>query len=122
MRGKRRGKAETAWRDRLARFRGSGLTIREFCAMEHVSLPSFYQWRKRLDGKTTATKRTGPSGSAPDNPGNRGPFVPVHLTTAATVEIETPGGLRIRVPATNVEAVCAAILASATTCQEVPPC
>ena len=42
------GTAAERWRERLARWRDSGLSIREFCWREEVSQPSFYQWRKRL--------------------------------------------------------------------------
>ncbi len=36
------------WRDRLARFPQSGLTPAQFCAIEAISLPSFYSWKRRL--------------------------------------------------------------------------
>jgi hypothetical protein len=36
------------WEARLARWRMSGTTIRQFCLDEGVCEPSFYQWRKRL--------------------------------------------------------------------------
>ncbi len=36
------------WLDRLARFPASGLTVAQFCALEAVSVCSFYSWRRRL--------------------------------------------------------------------------
>lgn len=36
------------WVDRLARFQGSGLAAAKFCQTEGVSLPSFYQWKRKL--------------------------------------------------------------------------
>jgi hypothetical protein len=36
--------AESLWRDRLAKYRQSDLTVAEFCRQEGVSNPSFYQW------------------------------------------------------------------------------
>jgi hypothetical protein len=36
------------WRDRLARFPASGLTVAQFCAIEVCSVPSFYSWKRRL--------------------------------------------------------------------------
>jgi hypothetical protein len=36
------------WMDRLARFPASGLTVAQFCAIEAVSLHSFYFWKRRL--------------------------------------------------------------------------
>ena len=39
---------ETAWRNRLARFAASKLTVQAFCQSEAVSVASFYLWRTRL--------------------------------------------------------------------------
>jgi hypothetical protein len=36
------------WLDRLNRHSTSQLTVAEFCQREEVSLPSFYQWKRRL--------------------------------------------------------------------------
>ena len=54
------------WTDRLRRFTTAGLTVVQFCQQEQVSVPSFYQWRKRLtprietqhDGNRRSTKST----------------------------------------------------------------
>lgn len=47
MAGRSRGAAER-WRERVARWRASGLSVAEFCLREGLSSPSFYIWRKRL--------------------------------------------------------------------------
>jgi hypothetical protein len=39
---------ESTWRDRLARFASSGLTIEAFCRGEAISTWSVYRWRKLL--------------------------------------------------------------------------
>jgi hypothetical protein len=36
------------WRDRLARFPSSSLTVAQFCAIEACSVPSFYSWKRRF--------------------------------------------------------------------------
>jgi hypothetical protein len=36
------------WRQRLARYAQSNLTVTQFCLRERISACSFYQWRKRL--------------------------------------------------------------------------
>jgi len=36
------------WLDRLNRQAASTLTVAEFCQREAVSVPSFYQWKRRL--------------------------------------------------------------------------
>ena len=40
---------ESHWRQVLARWRRSGLSVRAFCRAEGISEPSFYLWRRRLD-------------------------------------------------------------------------
>ena len=44
----KRLQAVDAWKSRLQRFYLSSLTVREFCAAEGVSMPSFYQWQRRI--------------------------------------------------------------------------
>ena len=93
-----RGTAEDRWRDRIKRWRGSGLSVREFCLREGVSEPSFYQWRKRLKAHRSS-----------DGDGSPAVFVPVQVvdtpvTRVATVwdgadsvvEVVLPGGVTIR--------------------------
>jgi hypothetical protein len=48
MQYQKRSRTESQWRERLGRWQRSGLSITAFCRLEQVSLPSFFQWRKRL--------------------------------------------------------------------------
>jgi len=51
------------WRQRFERFWSSGLSVARFCAREHVSVASFYGWRKKLGSKGRRRRRpNGPSG------------------------------------------------------------
>ena len=76
------------WVDRLARFQGSGLTAAKFCQAEGVSLPSFYQWKRKLTAPTnpapgaTAARISGPAD--PRGPGRRTVTYPKWLRNAAT--------------------------------------
>jgi hypothetical protein len=36
------------WTNRLARFQSCGQTVAKFCQSEAVSVPSFYQWKRKL--------------------------------------------------------------------------
>ena len=110
MQGKR-NPAETAWRARMARYRGGSLTVAEFCRRERVSVASFYHWRKRL--ACTVAPKSPRQRSRGGSPSIRASnlFVPVNVTSSPVAEIEFPNGVRVRVPATNAEAIRAAVLA-----------
>ena len=43
-----RAQRETAWRNRLARFAASKLTVEAFCRRESVPVGTFYGWQARL--------------------------------------------------------------------------
>ena len=46
------------WLDRLNRHAASQMTVAEFCQLDEVSLPSFYQWKRRLSPRVeTKSKR-----------------------------------------------------------------
>jgi hypothetical protein len=114
---------EAVWRRRLARFGRSNWTIAEFCRREGVSIATFYHWRKRLGfaaGKLPARDVRGPQAQARRD---TSPFVAVSVATPVIAEIEFPNGVRIRVPATNVQALRAAVRAGRRLCQaEVASC
>ncbi len=80
-----RAAARQAWAERLARFPASGLTPAQFCAVEGVSLPSFYAWKRRLAVDPAAVPDLGPR------------LLPVHLPAPGTaVEVVLPGGATVR--------------------------
>ena len=113
---------EAVWRERLGRFRDGDLKVAEFCRREGLSTATFYRWRGRLeqdDGRARGVqRRSRKSGNAAV--GER--FLPVNVARLAEAEIELPNGIKIRVPATNVEALRAAVLAGHDVCQEVGSC
>ena len=113
---------ESVWRGRLAKFRKSGLTVLEFCRREGVSTPTFYQWKKRLKESTGPAERVQRSGRGSRSAGKSDPFVAVNVASVMLAEIEFPNGVRIRVPATNAEALRTVILAGSEACQEVRSC
>src|SRR5258707_388899 len=70
-----------AWRARLARFGPSAPTVVAFCHREHVSVPTFSYWKRRL-----GDARQAPSADAPR-------LLPVRLTAGPPpVEFLLPGG------------------------------
>lgn len=75
---------EELWRSRMRRFQTGGMSVTQFCRVEGVSMPSFYQWRKRL--------------AALPRKNDMPVFVPVRVTQTAVVEIHLPNGARVWVP------------------------
>jgi transposase len=82
----RSAKAEH-WRGIFDQFQQSGQTVQAFCTEKGLSIPSFYQWRRRLRGGDT-TALTG--------------LVPVKLLpatpreVAVPIQIVTPNGFSVR--------------------------
>jgi transposase len=89
-----RAATREVWLDRLARFPASGLTVAQFCAIEAVSLPSFYSWKRRL-----ATEALGTAAS-PERGSHLEPrLLPVQLQSARpVVELVLPTGTVLRLP------------------------
>jgi hypothetical protein len=80
------------WLDRLARFPSSGLTVAQFCALEAVSVPSFYLWKRRLAAPPLNPTAAHDQASAP---GAR--LLPGRLpVAAAAVELVLTSGAVLR--------------------------
>jgi hypothetical protein len=76
------------WLDRLARFPASGLTVAQFCALESISVPSFYSWKRRLAAANTLPE------PAADRPL---PLLPIRLPPAGSlVEVVLTTGTVLR--------------------------
>ena len=83
---RRERRTERQWREILQRYRTSGLSVREFCGREGVSASSLQRWHAR-SGRAAAPRfveLTAPPTSAA-----------APLTDWA-VELELPGGMRLR--------------------------
>lgn len=85
------------WRRRLSRY-GEWLgSVAAFCEREDVSVATFYQWRRKLEAKPSASST--PRAAARSSPDAPPLFLPVRIEAPAQVEIEFPNGVRMRVPA-----------------------
>lgn len=94
MAGEKRIEKELYWQDVLVRQAGSGLAVRQFCAREGVSEPSFYYWRQKLKGRGQTRSR---SAGRVEEPNDR-EFIPLKLVEAASgLEVVHPLGYRVRV-------------------------
>ena len=74
MARKAKGIAARVWRERLRRWRSSGLRVADFCRFEGISSASFYQWRRRVEGGREAPSRE-----------ERPVFVPVEVVDRPTL-------------------------------------
>jgi hypothetical protein len=92
------------WLERIQRWQGSQLTIRDFCARHHLSEPNFYSWKRVLaergllpPGRVAAAQPD--AAASPTTP----LFVAATLTATAVapqpLEIVLPDGLAVRVVA-----------------------
>jgi transposase len=79
------------WQQRLQRFQNSGLSVKDFCASEGVSVPSFYSWKRRLTPPTATTRASGPE-SSPS-------FIPLRLVpdAVAPLQLVFPSGVVLQV-------------------------
>ena len=94
------GEKVKLWRERFRRHAQSAGTVEEFCRGEGVSIPTFYQWRKKL---ARSPRRR--------EPGRPPAFRPVLVTpdpqagAPAALSVRLPGGVQLEVPRENLETV-----------------
>ena len=112
---------DAEWGKRLKRFRRCGLTVARFCAEEHVSVASFYYWRKKL-GQTASRRRTrsrpgvfrqvavvpSPPAMAPAGLAVA-PAASAGVPASSRIVIQLPCGTRIEVDAEYLDAVRAVV-------------
>ena len=96
------GRKVSEWRGRFERYRRSGLSVTRFCAAEQVSVPSFYQWRKKLAARQTPAS-VHPASFVPAS------FAAVQVGGGASVAAWVPGGTRLEIPLGDVRALQLAI-------------
>ena len=89
------------WLDGLNRHAASQLTVAEFCKREEVSLPSFFQWKRRLipgiesDSRRRKNRRPLPALANPAIAGQPGFTELVINASQATACVSLPGHITI---------------------------
>jgi|SRR6516164_753218 hypothetical protein len=96
---------ERFWRDTLAAWQKSGLSVRAFCASRKLCESNFHAWRRTLQQRD----RQSPHASPPPR------LVPVRVLPDALIEIVLPAGLVVRVPASVDADIVAALVAALRT-------
>ena len=98
-----------AWGDRMRRYGRCQLTVAQFCRDEGVSVPSFYQWKRKLADSSEAKQPT---------------FIPLATTKSlALATLKLPGGGLIELPRDMAREQLTEILAAciaATTAHDSP--
>lgn len=82
--------ASAKWRELIEAQRSSGMSVAAYCREKSIADSHFYAWRKRLAEDSGALKE----------------FVEVSrsdVSSVESIEINTPQGYRIKVPAGTVE-------------------
>jgi hypothetical protein len=95
---------EHFWRRMLRRWRRSGLTVRQYCDQNHLSVPSFYAWRRTIAQRDQEAASAAPAPRCLDHRGSdsQATFVPVQIvatppTPTAAIEVVLGSGRVIRV-------------------------
>ena len=141
-RGQRDPALERRWRERLAEWTSSGLSVREFCLRQGLLETAFYYWRRELRARdVAAASRSSASQSRvsrsrvsqrPLTKKSPPTFVPVTVIPDATVSVEVrcPSGhvvLLSSYAAASLAALFAALapqasLARGSQAREAQPC
>lgn len=92
------------WRQHLERWQALSISIRQYCREQTLSEASFYSWKRELKRRQAEEPHPGGPTQCPSQAANPD-FVPVVVTPVETrhagsgvLEIELPGGVRLKVP------------------------
>ncbi len=109
-------KREAVWRGAMARFKTSGLNIRDFCARERLSEPRFYAWRRVIQERDTEQARARRPAFVPivigdEQTGSGASGIVVELGNAPgtrSLTLRLPAAMPVRQVAELVHAIAAA--------------
>jgi hypothetical protein len=96
MSGSSNSRKVLEWQRRMTRFEKTRRTVAGFCRDEGVSVPTFYQWRKKLAQRQQEREDAGGGASG---------FAPVRLVASAGVAVQLPGGTQLHIPTSDPEAL-----------------
>lgn len=77
------------WQQMLNDYAQSGCSVKQFCKKRSISIPSFYQWKKKLSTSRATTNAIIPIKLIA--------AVPAACAPSRTVQIFTPSGFSIRI-------------------------
>lgn len=77
------------WANRLRQFENSSLSVAQFCQSIGCSIPSFYQWRRKLSASIQPPAKPSPAASS---------FLQVQTKSDYTIQLKLPCGVDIIIP------------------------
>ena len=100
---------ESYWRGMIRQQENSGLSIREFCNQQGISVTSMYGWRSELKKRDRTTSRDSTSAATPRvkrskpkvavTTASSTDFIPIQLgQLRPTLELLHPRGYQLRIP------------------------
>lgn len=130
-RGQRDPDLEREWRERVARWATSGLSIRAFCRQHGLIETAFYYWKRELRARDEAAVAA-PVIASTKSPARKKPlakksspvFVPVTVMAAATVSVEVrcPSGHVVLLSACEIASLSSLFAALDSQTRETRPC
>jgi hypothetical protein len=120
--GQRDPVLEQRWRERIAKWQASGLSVRAFCEQRGLTEASFYYWKRELQARDAAAAVV----SAKSRHGNesRPTFIPLTVIPTATtsVEVRCPSGHVVCLPSCEVSVLTSLFAALNPPSSEEPSC
>ncbi len=118
-RGQRDPALERQWRERVAQWQASGLSVRAFCVQHGLIEPTFHFWKRELRTRDA----TAPAKSSPGKK-SRPTFVPLTVLPATTVSVEVrcPSGHVVCLSSCEVSALASLFAALDLQAREARPC
>lgn len=123
-RGQRDLGLERRWRERMAGWRASGLSVREFCQRRGLTEPTFHYWRRELRMRDSAASTAAMSSSSSSGKKSRPAFVPLTVLPTATlaVEVRCPSGHVVLLPSCDATSLASLFAALEPQAGETQPC
>jgi Transposase len=125
-RGQRDPALERRWRERVARWSASGLSVRAFCRQHGLVEASFYYWKRELRSRDAVLSpdvaaASPKSASLPKSPPV---FVPVTVLPGSmlSVEVRCPSGHVVLLSACDVASLTSLLAALTPPEREARPC
>ena len=121
-RGQRDLGLERQWRERMAQWRASGLSVREFCQRRGLTKPTLHYWKRELRMRDAAASTAAMSSSSGKK--SRPAFVPLTVLPTATlaVEVRCPSGHVVLLPSCDVASLASVFAALEPQAGGTQPC